>query len=138
MVQAEIMHESEVWREFHPAWILSAEGLQVQVSNYTADAICRSMGLDGFEPASTPCIRVLLKPSFHPEVCITLGDATDAPGALLSVVALTERLWPQLIPRRLFDLREDVCLPPEMFAVAAARFAAAFADRNLQGHRVTL
>jgi hypothetical protein len=110
----------------------------VQLSQYTADAICRSMGLDAFEPVGLSCVRLLLKPSFHPEVCVTVAEPADPARARLSVVALTEMLWRQQAPRRLPELREEVGVPAEVFAEAAAGFAAAFADRDRDGRRVCL
>jgi len=113
-------------------------GFRVQLAQYTADAICRSMGLDAFEPAGSPCVRVLLKPSFHPEVCVTVAGATEAGRARLSVVALSEMLWRQPFPRRLPELREEVGVPAELFTEAVAGFTAAFADRERDGRRVCL
>ncbi|KYF50419.1 hypothetical protein BE04_26595 [Sorangium cellulosum] len=75
---------------------------------YTADAICNAMGLPAFiDPGlSLPALRLLLMPSFDPEVCITLTGA--AGDERLSVVALTESLWQQAAPRRLSVWREHV------------------------------
>jgi len=61
----------------------------MRLEDYTADAICQSMGLRFIEhswaQAETPTLRVVLTPSFHPELCITLSRTADA--VRLSVVA---------------------------------------------------
>ena len=49
----------------------------MQLSDYTPDNICRSLGLPSFRDDPTPgsssqVLRVLLMPSFHPELCLTL------------------------------------------------------------------
>jgi len=91
---------------------------------YTADAICQSMGLDGFVETgwTVPTLRLLLKPSFHPEVCVTLHGAPEA--SRLSVVALTERLWGQPSLRRLPELQEETTVPTPAFDRACESFAA--------------
>jgi hypothetical protein len=63
---------------------------------YTADAICRAVNLPGFiEPAwperEHPTLRIVLMPSFHPEVCITISCGDK--GASVSVIVLAERFW---------------------------------------------
>lgn len=108
----------------------------MQSAHYTADAICRSMGLDAFEPLGPSCVRVLLKPSFHPEVCVTVAGVPDGGPGELSVVALTGMLWRQPVLRRLPELREAVSVPADVLAEAEAGFAAAFADRDRDGRRV--
>jgi len=70
----------------------------MRLEDYTPDAICQAMNLAGFiEPSWTqadqPTLRVVLKPAFHPELCITVAPTADA--AKLSVVALAEQLWAQ-------------------------------------------
>ena len=79
----------------------------MQLEQYTADAICRSMGLDAFAPSGPSCVRVVLRPSFHPEVCVTVAETAGSARARMSVVALTEMLWRQHAPRRLPELREE-------------------------------
>jgi hypothetical protein len=116
----------------------AAGGSQVELAQYTADAICRSMGLEAFVPEGLPCVRILLKPSFHPEVCVTVTEAADPTRARLSVIALTEMLWRQPVPSRLTELREELGVPAEVLAEAAAGFAAAFADRSRDERRVCL
>lgn len=75
----------------------------MRLDQYTADAICHSMGIGPFiDPAwnsKVLAIRLLLKPSFDPEVCITVvrSDGIDR----LTVVALTEMLWRRDCPCQL-------------------------------------
>jgi hypothetical protein len=59
----------------------------MRLEDYSPDAICLAMGLPGFREdaalrRSGPVLRFVLRPSFHPEVCVTLtagpeGDAAD-------------------------------------------------------------
>jgi hypothetical protein len=63
----------------------------VTLDEYTPDAICQAMGLSAFvEPEwvnrAELVMRVLLKPSFHPEICVTIGGAGD-----LSVVTFDKK-----------------------------------------------
>jgi hypothetical protein len=49
----------------------------MRLEDYTPDAICLAMGLPGFRNdaalrGTEPSLRLLLRPSFHPEVCVTL------------------------------------------------------------------
>lgn len=106
-------------------------GSSMRLEQYTADAICRSMGLDAFEPTGpSPAVRVLLKPSFHPEVCLTLTPDADPTRACLSVVALTESFWRQQAPRRLPELREEIAVPADVYSEAVTGLASALADRD--------
>jgi hypothetical protein len=111
----------------------------MDVAQYTPDAICRSMGLAAFvEPCWSPVtFRLLLKPSFDPEVCITLSDTSGS--ARLSVVALAEMLWRQPALCALAAWREQVAVPAQAFGEAVAGFAAALAaDRQAEGRMVCL
>jgi hypothetical protein len=108
-------------------------------AQYTTDAICRSMGLPAFVEAgwSPGTLRLLLKPSFDPEVCVTLTGTSDA--ARLSVVALTEMLWRQPAPCALAAWRDQAAVPAPAFAQTLAGFAAALAaDRQPEGRMVCL
>jgi len=109
----------------------------MNLDQYTPDAICRSMGLPGLiEPGwSPPTLRVLLKPSFHPEVCITIGGS----GAALSVVALAESFWRQSVPCELPTFREKALIADAAARQLYLKFAAAFvADQDPEGRMVTL
>lgn len=60
----------------------------MEFEDYSEDAICSAMQLGPFEPvARNPVVRVLLMPSFDPEVCVTCQ-----PGRL-HVVALHTPLF---------------------------------------------
>ena len=75
----------------------------MQLKHYTADAICHSMCIgplvDPSWESGTLAIRLLLKPSFHPEACITIVRRENA--ASLDVTVLTEMLWQHDYPCRL-------------------------------------
>jgi len=90
----------------------------MRLEDYTADAICRAMGLDGFiepawEQAENPTLRVVLTPSFHPELCITFTSTGDT--AILSVVALAEQFWAQKSMVYLPTNQEQCAFSPEIF-----------------------
>ena len=68
----------------------------MRLEDYTAEAICQSMGLATFiEPAwsfaQRPTLRTIFKPSFHSELCVTLSQQ-DGIGRL-SVVAFRDQFW---------------------------------------------
>lgn len=107
---------------------------------YTAEAICRSMGLDAFESTSNArMLRVLFKPSFHPEVCITFTETLDTSSTKLSVTVLTEMFWRQETPRRLPELNEEVEVRGTgLFDEITAGFVIAFAERDRNLRRVCL
>jgi hypothetical protein len=83
------------------------------------------MNLSGFvEPSwmqhETPTLRVVLKPSFHPELCITVGSTANA--AMLSVVALAEQFWARRGEVYLPSDREQVQLSASVFEEVLALF----------------
>ncbi len=96
--------------------------------HYTSDAICQAMQLGAFvDPswagASSSVLRVVLTPSFHPEVCLTMVERPDS--VLLSVVALNEQLWSH--PAEVFRAtsREEAKLSGDVFSELARRFETA-------------
>src|SRR4051812_45719179 len=106
-------------------------------TNYTADAICRAMGLAGFiEPDwKAPVLRLLLKPSHYPEVSITV----EAAPARLSVTALAEPLWTHAVPCRLAEWNEQAKIQPIAFDRCLDDFALALAaDREKTDRRVVI
>lgn len=108
-------------------------------SEYTADRICNAMGLPAFVDRGLPLpvLRLLLMPSFEPEVCITLTGPAE--NACLSVAALTESLWQQPAPCRLSAWNERIEVPASAVAEIYANFAVALAaDREATGRMVTL
>jgi len=103
----------------------------MQLEDYTADSICHSMSLPGFveQPwlqAEKPTLRVVLTPSFHPELCITLAQRSDS--SLLSVVVLLEQFWAQRSLVRLPHEREEVTLPVAASTEILALFSVAHAS----------
>ena len=106
--------------------------------DYTSDTICREMNLPGFieapwVEAESPTLRVVLTPSFHPELCITVARGPKA--TLVSVVALAEHLWIQQTAVRLHSNREQVQLPLNVFeeVIDLCRAAHTGFDPNRQG-----
>ena len=67
-------------------------------ANYTSENICRALGLGGFAndwqlAQSDECIRVLLKPSFHREVCISVLSKEGKVSVV--VIAALSQIWLQ-------------------------------------------
>lgn len=78
--------------------ILVLERSNMLSANYTAENICRALGLGSFAndlqlAAADEAIRVLLVPSFHREVCISL--LRQANTVRVSVVAARTQIWLQ-------------------------------------------
>jgi hypothetical protein len=104
----------------------------MHLEEYTADTICHAMNLSGFidsswAQAESPTLRVVLTPSFHPELCISVTRTTET--NLMSIVALTERLWAKRAPVCLPHDDEQLCLSSlayteliEMFQAAHKKF----------------
>lgn len=100
----------------------------MRTEDYTADAICKAMSLPSFieQPwalSEYPTLRMLLTPSFHPELCITLSRNSKA--VLLSVVALATQYWSHSSEVYLPHEHEDLTLPQTPFDEALALFTAA-------------
>lgn len=73
----------------------------MRTEHYRPDTICHCIGVPGFESdpdlaAAGESIRLLLQPSFHPEVCITLNKCPEQ--ATVSVVAARAMVWHQPSP----------------------------------------
>lgn len=87
----------------------------MHIDAYTAEAICKCIGLPSFEHDplcinATEAIRLLLMPSFHPEVCITLADGK------VSAVAARSMIWRQPEPFPVLSDRSNGDLEPDAFA----------------------
>jgi hypothetical protein len=73
----------------------------MQTENYTSENICRSLGMDGFAndrhlAKADEAVRLLLKPSFHPEVCVSfIRNGYDVS---LYVEAARTQIWHQNWP----------------------------------------
>lgn len=90
-------------------------------ANYTSENICRALGLGGFAndwqlAGADKCIRVLLKPSFRREVCISL--LCKAEKVSVSVVAALSQIWLQdwPVPHLTQVEQEEGILPEAQFA----------------------
>lgn len=59
----------------------------MRYQDYTNEAICFAMGIRPVVPKAEEALRLILKPSFHPEVCITLERGS------VTAVALESMLW---------------------------------------------
>jgi hypothetical protein len=101
---------------------------------YTADTICHSMSLgpliDPSWDADDLAIRVLLKPSFDPEACITVTRSKG--NVRLNVVVLAEFLWHQQHPCRLPAFHDDSNLSLNQFSRIAHFHHSAVTDDAAQ------
>lgn len=67
-------------------------------ANYTSENICRALGLGGFAndwqlAKAEECIRVLLAPAFHREICISVCRTAHV--VSVSVVTALSQIWLQ-------------------------------------------
>lgn len=98
----------------------------MKYAEYTPDTVCNAMGLPAFRDEASlngmgPSMRLLLEPSFHPEVCITMKRAEST--SVVEVRALGSSLWQWNAPAPLPTAFT------EQFAVGSDKmeaFAAAF------------
>lgn len=86
---------------------------------YTAEAICQCMGLPSFDGDPTclqasAAIRLLLMPSFHPEICLTFSDGK------VSVVSARSMIWHQSEPSPMLTDCAEGCLPSDAFQALLA------------------
>ena len=89
----------------------------MHLSAYTDDAICKAMGLAQFKPTSAPSVlRLLLKPSFDPEVCLTAWPTE------MQLVALDRMLWRETVPCRLPEHAEAVSIDEVRFQTIVDAF----------------
>ena len=82
---------------------------------YTAEAICQCMGIVSFEHdpvciRAMEAVRLLLKPSFHPEICITFADG------IVSVVSARGMIWQQYQPAPMLADRSEAVMAQAAFA----------------------
>src|SRR5687768_16978630 len=90
---------------------------------YTDDAVCFAMGLGRFvPPVDGEVLRLVCRPSFHPEVCITL-----TPDEVVAV-ALQAGLWHDPIPARMPEVSERAPVSTREFEAARDAFASALAE----------
>lgn len=87
----------------------------MRTGEYTAQAICKCMGLPSFEDdpqctSASEAVRLLLKPSFHPEVCLTFTSGK------VSVVCARYMIWRQFEPSPMLTDRAEGAISAELFA----------------------
>ena len=117
-LRAEVLDPARAWKNDAARPLLGADA-RLSHENYTAENICRAMGIVPFAPdasASRWTARVLLKPSFSEEVCLTIERDTVGP-AVATVRALAEQLWARRFPTF-----------PDRFAEESVPVDAALAD----------
>jgi len=97
----------------------------MNLADYTPETICRAIGLPSFDSDAALAdarlaLRLLLRPSFDPEVCITIlaGDET----CTASVVAAKSMVWLLDRPGVVKSDREVFTLPEESVRVLVAGF----------------
>lgn len=88
-------------RRVHGIDAPSNEALSMQSANYTSPNIARALGLGGFEndavlASAEKALRLLLLPSFHPELCLSF--VTRLNERMLHVVTADEQVWRQACP----------------------------------------
>jgi len=90
------------------------------IEQYTDDAVCFAMGLPQLLPAELgDVIRLVCRPSFHPEVCVTLK-----PDEIVTV-GLKTMLWNESLVARMPEHSERAYLLPGEFDPVYEAFAAA-------------
>ena len=104
----------------------------MRIEAYTPEVICQSLGLPSFaaDPSCTTAkeaVRVLLMPSFHPEVCLTIADGKS------SVVSAREMIWRQFEPAPMITDKAAGEVPAESVAVLAAALLQTTQDVELSG-----
>lgn len=98
------------------------------LAHYTPKTICQCIGLAGFETdpdiaLTGEAIRLLLQPSFHPEICITVKNGPQ--DALVSVVAAQAMVWHQLAPAPILADQDQGQVSMECFTRLSTAVAAA-------------
>jgi hypothetical protein len=92
-------------------------------AQYTDDAVCFAMGLGRFVPANqADVVRLVCRPSFHPEVCVTLTPRE------IVTVALRSMLWQEPVPARMPEFSEVASLLSDEFAKICNAFDSALEE----------
>lgn len=101
---------------------------RMHLDEYTPDCICRCLGLAGFgsdpllaAPGGT-VMRMLLLPSFHPEVCITIAGGSTGPVA--TVAAARSSVWHLAAPAAVPTDRDQAPIDAAAWSGLLAGFAA--------------
>src|SRR6478609_3412525 len=113
----------------------------MRLEEYSPDAICKAMSLPGFieeewAEGDNPTVRLVLTPSFHPELCITISRSGD--GTSMSVVSLKEQLWAQRSWIHIPSEGEEVNLPSGVFDEILSLFNTAHGSVDPERHYVCL
>lgn len=105
----------------------------MNLEQYTDDAVCFAMGLLQFVP-TTPgdVLRLVCRPSFHPEICVTFTP-TD-----VVAVALRSSLWHEPVPARMPELSEHAIVTADIFEALRALFDEALAESRLPSKSVVI
>src|SRR6478752_6232784 len=103
----------------------------MRLENYTSELICKAVGLKGFvedawRVGEAPNIRVVLTPSFHPEIVITL-NGTDALWRL-NVLSAKEQVWHLEMTRPVGVFDGEALISAEAFSEVKEAFHAAYKE----------
>lgn len=97
----------------------------MMAEQYTDDAACFAMGLGQLVPTSADgVVRLVCRPSFHPEVCITLTSKE------VVAVALRSSLRKEPTPARMPELSEAATLPDGDFDSVCDAFGQALVESH--------
>lgn len=95
----------------------------MKLEEYTEDVVCFAMGLVQFLPSGTGnVVRLLCRPSFHPEVCVTVTP-TD-----VVTVALHSGLWHEPSAARMPEFSEHAAVSTDDFEGISHAFNATLAE----------
>jgi len=87
----------------------------MKYQDYTNEAICLAMGIGPVVPPMKEALRVILRPSFHPEACITLEPER------VTAVALESMLWRAASACRMPEFAETASLAEGVLERMTAR-----------------
>jgi hypothetical protein len=109
--------------------------------DYNADSICRSLGLSSFIDSrwsgeKSSALRIVLKPSFDPEVVFTL--TTDNRWGLMSVVAAKNRIWASKLSSSIKIFEDSFSIKESDFLQFVRAFDEALMESKIPNKRVTL
>jgi len=113
----------------------------VRFEDYTADFICRSLGLEqfvdpGWGKSEATAIRIVLKPSFHPEVVITITRiGTDV---FVSTIAARNRIWGPPFPQTTDSDADHSSAQWEVFSPLVEAFDAEFIEAKIERRSICL
>jgi hypothetical protein len=95
----------------------------LNLDQYTDDAVCFAMGLVQLVPTTGgDVLRLVCRPSFHPEVCVTITPTE------IVAVALRSSLWQEPAPARMPEVSERAAVTADEFQALCAVFEDAVAE----------